>query len=127
MTASDSFDRNALLAKLGGDEDFVRGLLAVALRTSGAVPAQLRAACAAADLDALAKLAHKVKGTAGDLVAEPLRVQARDAELAARGADPGAIALSLDLADALERLLVDLRHASTGALADRGDTAAKRI
>ena len=114
MTAPDSFDRNALLAKLGGDDEFVRGLLGVALRTSGTLPTDLRNACAAADFTALARIAHKVKGTAGDLVAEPLRAQARDAELAARAADPGAIELNLALADALDGLLEDLRRACAG-------------
>jgi HPt (histidine-containing phosphotransfer) domain-containing protein len=109
-TAPASFDWNALVAKLGGDEDFVRSLLGVALRTSGSLPGELRTACAAADFAALARIAHKVKGTAGDLVAEPLRLQARDAELAARASDPGAFGLGLHVADALDGLLDDLRR-----------------
>ena len=111
-----TFDWDALLEKLGGDEDFVLSLLGVALRSNEALPAQLREASAGGDLATLAKLAHKVKGTAGDLVAAPLQSRARDVELAARGQEPTAIALNLELADALERLLDEVR----GVLAARG-------
>ena len=114
MAAYTSFDWNALLDKLGGDAGFVRGLLAVALRSTRAAPGELREACAAADYERLARLAHKVKGTAGDLVAEPLRLQASDAELAARRHDVSAIGRNLALADALDALLAEIQVASTG-------------
>ena len=111
-----TFDWCALIDKLGGDEDFVLGLLEVALRSNEPLPAELRAAGRAGDLGALARVAHKVKGTAGDLVALPLQSRAREAELAARSGEPAAIALGAGLADALEALLVELR----ALLATRG-------
>ena len=70
---------------------------------------------ARADFASLAGLAHKVKGTAGDLVATGLQARAREAEHAARSADPGAIGLNLDLADQLEELLEEIRTAVAGA------------
>jgi HPt (histidine-containing phosphotransfer) domain-containing protein len=109
------FDWDALLGKLGGDADFVRQLLVVALRSNETVPAELREACATSDLPRLARLAHKVKGTAGDLVADALGSRAHEAELAARAGGPGAVDLNLELATALEVLLDDLRKAATSA------------
>ena len=105
-----TFDWNALVDKMGGDEDFVRSLLAVAVRSSAALPAELRGASAARDLAGLARLAHKIKGTAGDLVATQLQSRAGETELAARASDPGAVGLGLALAEALERLLDELRR-----------------
>jgi HPt (histidine-containing phosphotransfer) domain-containing protein len=110
-----TFDGAALLDKFGGDEGFVRGLLAVVLRTGESWPTQLREAGARSDLASLAALAHKVKGTAGDLVAADLQARARDAELAARAADPAAVGLGHALADTLEVTLAEIRTAVTEA------------
>lgn len=110
-----TFDGDALLDKFGGDQDFVRGLLEVVLRTGESWPMALRDAGARADFAGLAGLAHKVKGTAGDLVATDLQARARDAEHAARSADPVAIGLNLALADTLEDLLAEIRTAVAGA------------
>ena len=112
VTTYRTFDRESLLDKLGGDEEFVRSLLGVAVRSSGTLPTELRNACATADFATLARLAHKVKGTAGDLVADALQQRARNAELAARASEPGAIALNLDLADALDEFLDEVRSAA---------------
>jgi len=106
------FDWNALVEKLGGDDAFVRTLLGIALRSSQQMPGELRNASAAADFAALARIAHKVKGTAGDLVAGDLQKRARDTELAARESNPDAIALGLQLADALDMLLAEIRSIS---------------
>ena len=109
-----TFDPQALLDKFGGDGDFVRSLLGVTLRSSAALPTELRTACAAADFATLARLAHKVKGTAGDIVATELQARAREAELAARALEPEAIALSLGLADTVEEFLAEVRNAASG-------------
>jgi HPt (histidine-containing phosphotransfer) domain-containing protein len=109
VTTTRTFDYRALLDRFGGDEEFARSLLGVALRSSGTLPTELRNACAAADFATLARLAHKVKGTAGDLVATTLQSRARDAELAARASDPGAIALNLGLAAVLDEFLEEVR------------------
>ena len=111
MTSFNTFDPPGLLEKFGGDGEFVRSLLGVTLRSSGTLPTDIRNACAAADFATLATLAHKVKGTAGDIVATTLQSQARAAELAARAADPGAIGLGLELADTVDEFLAEVRSA----------------
>jgi HPt (histidine-containing phosphotransfer) domain-containing protein len=105
-----TFDWHALLDKLGGDEAFVHGLLAVALRSNAAMPAELRAAADLGDCDRMMHLAHKVKGTAGDLCAGALRAQAAAAESAAREGSDTASTLNRELANAVETLLGDLRR-----------------
>jgi two-component system sensor histidine kinase/response regulator len=119
VTTFRTFDPEALLDKFGGDEEFIRSLLGVTLHSSGTLPTELRAACAAADFGALARLAHKVKGTAGDIVATTLQSCAREAELAARASDPNAIALNLELADTVEEFLGDVRSAMARPSAPR--------
>ena len=104
-----TFNWDALLDKLGGDEEFVGSLLAVALNSNTSMPADLRAACASVNFADLARLAHKVKGTAGDLVADELRERAREAELSAREGKPEALQLGQGLADALDEFLAELR------------------
>jgi HPt (histidine-containing phosphotransfer) domain-containing protein len=104
-----TFDGQALLDKLGGDREFVLQLLGVALRSSVTLPGELRSACGDGDYERIAKLAHKVKGTAGDMVAEPLRELARDTELAARDSKPESVAMGLALAAALDEFLAELR------------------
>lgn len=106
-----TFDRQALVVKLGGDAEFVRGLLAVALQSNERMPGELRAAADRADCDAIARLAHKVKGTAGDLVATVLRERAAGAEMAARLHAGDAAALARALADEVDALLAELRLA----------------
>jgi HPt (histidine-containing phosphotransfer) domain-containing protein len=106
---SGAFDRRALAGKFGGDEALVRGLLEIALRTSRRLPGELRDASARGDCAGLARLAHTVKGTAGDLVAVELCNRARDTERAARESNPTAPALGVQLADAVDVLLADLQ------------------
>lgn len=103
------FDWNALVEKFGGDQAIVRTLVGIALRSSQQVPGELRSACAGADFATLARIAHKVKGTAGDLVAADLQARARDTEIAARESSPAALVLALQLADALDELLAEIR------------------
>jgi len=110
-----TFDGAALLEKFGGDEAFVRALCDVVVRTGSRWPADLRETSARVDLAGLAALAHKVKGTAGDLVATELHARARDTELAARAEDPAAVGLGLSLADEFDTLLEEIRTAFTGA------------
>jgi len=106
-----TFDRQALIDKLGGDAEFVHGLLAVALQSNERMPGELRAAADRADCDAIARLAHKVKGTAGDIVATILRERAAGAEMAARLDAADAAALASALADEVDALLAELRLA----------------
>jgi HPt (histidine-containing phosphotransfer) domain-containing protein len=109
------FDWPALVAKLGGDEVFARALLGVAQRSSAAMPADLRAAAAGTEFDAMARLAHKVKGTAGDICANQLRAVASAAEQAARQGSPESPARLRDVADHLDGLLRDLESVAAAA------------
>jgi HPt (histidine-containing phosphotransfer) domain-containing protein len=108
-----SFDWAALLAKFDGDEAFARGLLGIVQRTNAAMPADLRAAAAAGDFAVMARLAHKVKGTAGDICATRLRAQAEAAELSSRQSLPAATGQLGELADSLHALLQDLQSVAT--------------
>ena len=103
-----NIDYEALLRKLEGDESFAHALLGIARRSTAPLPGELRTACAATDYAALARIAHKIKGTAGDLVAQPLQDSAREAELAARAAQPDAVALNLQLAAAVDAFLGEI-------------------
>jgi HPt (histidine-containing phosphotransfer) domain-containing protein len=118
MTDSDAakyrlVDWSSLVAKFGGDAAIASTLLGIAQRSSAAMPAELRAAAAAADCDSLARLAHKLKGTTGDICAHVVREQATATELAARAASPTAVNRANDLADALDALLLELQSVAT--------------
>lgn len=102
-------DWPALVAKFDGDATIASGLLGIAQRSSATMPADLRAAAVAGDMDGMARLAHKLKGTAGDICAPALREQALTAELAARAAAPESAAAARALADALDELLQELQ------------------
>ena len=109
MAASGSIDWDALLAKLGGDAGVLRELLEVVIATHQTAPDDLRAASRQEDFAAIERLAHRTKGTAGDLVAAQCLALGRATELAARNHEPAARDLVLQLADALEVLLRDVR------------------
>jgi HPt (histidine-containing phosphotransfer) domain-containing protein len=107
-----SIDWPALVDKLGGDETLAATLLGIAQRSSAAMPADLRAAADAANFDAMSRLAHKLKGTCGDICAQALREQAAATELAARASAPDAAGRARDLADALDAFLLELQAAA---------------
>jgi HPt (histidine-containing phosphotransfer) domain-containing protein len=67
-------------------------------------------------MESMARLAHKLKGTAGDICAPALREQALVTELAARSAAPATPAAAFALADALDALMLELqaRPAASG-------------
>lgn len=108
-------DWSALVAKFGGDETIASTLLGIAHRSSTALPDDLRTAAAAADCATLARLAHKLKGTTGDICAHAVREQAAATELAARAESPAAVDRARDLADAVDALLHELQSAAAAA------------
>lgn len=114
-TTYKNFDWSALVDKLAGDETFARALLAVAQRSSAAMPADLRAAASGSDFEVMARLAHKLKGTAGDICAASVREQAAAAEQSARQASPETAGQLRVLADSVDSLLLDLQSASVAA------------
>lgn len=102
-------DWTGLQARYGATPAFLDRLLSLPAKHYSNTPAQLRAASGAGDLGQLRELAHSMKGMAGNLLAEPLRAAAEDAEIAAReGRAADAAALANLVADQLERLLQEI-------------------
>jgi HPt (histidine-containing phosphotransfer) domain-containing protein len=108
-----SIDWPALVDKLGGDETLASTLLDIAQRSSAAMPADLRGAADPANFDTISRLAHKLKGTCGDICAHALREQAAATELAARASAPDAASRARDLADTLDAFLHELQAAAS--------------
>jgi len=73
-------DRAAALARLGGNERLLRSVAAEFTQDYAACATTLRQALAAGDLDAARRLAHTVKGVAGNIAADALAAAARDLE-----------------------------------------------
>ena len=109
MSSHPAIKWHELFSKFGHDAGFVKDLLGVVVETNCSVPASLREAARSSDLPTIEKLAHRVKGTAGDLVAHACQDLARQTELAARDAEPSTTVLSLQLADALDAMLDEVR------------------
>jgi HPt (histidine-containing phosphotransfer) domain-containing protein len=105
-------DWPALVDKFGGDEATAAMLLGIAQRSTAPMPADLRTAAAAADCAAIARLAHKLKGTTGDICAPTVREQAAATELAARASAPETADRARELAGAVDALLLELQAAA---------------
>jgi|GEM_PF-1705913 len=108
-------DWDALLERYKGKPAFIRKLLDTVERVHQASPGELVQLAEAADqadnLERLAFLAHGMKGSAGNLMAEDLRSLAQETEHAAReGRVADAKALSLRLSLAVEQLLADIQR-----------------
>jgi CheY-like chemotaxis protein len=107
--SGESIDWAGLEARYRGQPGFVDKLASSVLAHDRATPGQLRAAVAAQDWERLAFLAHDLKGTGGNMMAQPLYELARQTEDAVRG-NTAALPTELEglveqLAVALERLL----------------------
>jgi len=101
-----SVDWTDLDGHYAGRPDFVVRLLGTVLDVHAETPGALRAAAAAGDVQAIGRLAHKVRGSAGNLYLDSLRQLGTDTERAAAApgeADP--VALALALAEAVDALL----------------------
>lgn len=105
--SSDAINWAELGAKFCDDPAFIADLLRVVIATNAGVPAVLRNAARAGDLDEVARLAHRIKGMAGDLVAPGCHALAVEVEAAARERRPEAAGLTLRLADSLDAVLAE--------------------
>jgi HPt (histidine-containing phosphotransfer) domain-containing protein len=101
-------DWPALLARYGNRQSFIEKLAAIAGEDHKNTPADLRAAVSARDMPALVFLAHALKSTAGNLLAQDVQSLAIRAEAAARADNEEAIALAGELADSVTALLAEL-------------------
>jgi PAS domain S-box-containing protein len=103
-------DRAALAIRHAGRPDFVQNLMALVLQSNADTAARLRAAARDGDLDHIVFLAHRAKGTLGNLSVTSLQRQAELTELAARQRAPDAPDHAHGLADGFDRLLAELRN-----------------
>ncbi|MDP2823132.1 MAG: Hpt domain-containing protein, partial [Sulfuritalea sp.] len=105
-------DWQALLAQYSGREAFVAKLASLALTGQQETPAKLRAAAGQGDWQALAFVAHSLKGVGGNLMAPGVQDLAARTERAAKSAQPEAAELATELAaelaDQVEALLAEL-------------------
>jgi protein-histidine pros-kinase len=96
---------------LDGDEEAVQQLLQIYFRDIGKTFAALRQARERRDLEALARLAHSIKGSVGVFFAERAASAAKTVERLAGAGDPGAIGEPLsELLSELDRLSRILRQ-----------------
>jgi PAS domain S-box-containing protein len=101
-------DSAALSRRYRNKQAFIDRLLATAAETHAKTPVRLRQAIVEQDLDALAFVAHKLKGTAGNLAAARLHALAASTEEAARAGRADAWQLAGELAAAVDALLDEL-------------------
>lgn len=103
-------DWAAVAASLGATEAFLDQLAASLLKNLGPKPGALRSAVQQGDLPALMREAHSIKGVAGNLRAEAALAMARRVESAARQGHRACLEQALDLAEAVEQMLVSARQ-----------------
>ncbi len=104
-SAAAPLDWEGLAARYRGPPEFLDRLARLAVESHGETPAKLRRWAAEGDLEPIGREAHTLKGLAGNLMAAEAEDLALRTQLAARGNDPRALPLALDLATAVERML----------------------
>jgi PAS domain S-box-containing protein len=81
------FDQDGLLQRIGGDLEFAKSLASRFLAEVPPKIQQLNVAVATGDLEAATKLAHAIKGAAGNLGGPAVQNCAKSLELAGKGED----------------------------------------
>ncbi len=94
-----------LMSRYGNREGFVTHLVETIRSSQANTPAKLRAAAESKDMPQLSSLAHTLKGTAGNLMADTLRDLAARTERAAQSGAGEAATLARQLATILEETL----------------------
>ena len=103
------FDPAELLDRLGGDEELMAEIITLFLDDSPRLRRELVASCDGGDAPALARLAHTIRGVAGNFGIAALGEAARELEVAARDFPPDHWPAPLGrLQSALERSLATL-------------------
>ncbi|WP_347248247.1 Hpt domain-containing protein [Zoogloea sp.] len=97
--------RDKLESRYAGRAAFVERLLGVFASTHAPLSGELRRAVENGDALGIARLAHQIKGSAGNVMDSDLQLLAQRTEHAAREMRPEGIELALDLADALDLTL----------------------
>ena len=83
-TMGSSIDQNELLARCMGNRALVEKLIGAFIQTIPIEKLAIQSAIAIGDLTAVARIAHKLCGTAANMCAMPLSDSARQVEQAAR-------------------------------------------
>ena len=103
-----TIDWHALEARFPGKVDFIRRLLGVFIQSQTPTVANLRAAAASGDIGAIAPIAHPLKSSSGNIMANALMALALRTEQASRQSQPEALSLAEELATALEATLAEI-------------------
>lgn len=103
-----TIDWHALEARFPGKADFIRRLLGVFIQSQTPTVATLRAAAASGDIGAIAPIAHPLKSSSGNIMANALMALALRTEQASRQSLPEALPLAEELATALEATLAEV-------------------
>ncbi|MBS0354525.1 MAG: response regulator [Proteobacteria bacterium] len=103
-----TIDWQALDSRFPGKADFIRRLLGVFIQSQTPTVATLRAAAASGDISAIAPIAHPLKSSSGNIMANALMALALRAEQASRQSQPEALTLAEELATALEATLAEI-------------------
>ncbi len=98
-------DWQAVADRLRAPPAFVRQLARAIVSNLGPKPQSLRAAAVAADLQAIAREAHSIKGVAGNVGAQSVFELARATECAARDGHPEAVGLAEALAVSTQSMI----------------------
>jgi CheY-like chemotaxis protein/HPt (histidine-containing phosphotransfer) domain-containing protein len=111
-------DWQALHACHHGKTAFILKIAKTVADGHAETPQQLRHLAETGDFDALAFLAHKLKGVTGNLFAASALALATTTEAAAKVKDPQSLPLAGQLADQFDRVLAELtRHIAAGTQA----------
>jgi|APMI01.1.fsa_nt_gi CheY-like chemotaxis protein/HPt (histidine-containing phosphotransfer) domain-containing protein len=97
-----------LETRYAGKPEFVGKLLALFTSSQTPMVERLRMAAANGEAESLARLAHSLKGSAGNIMARSLTDLAFETEHAARDNRPELTILASDLADGLEATLTEI-------------------
>jgi CheY-like chemotaxis protein len=103
------FDHAEAMAQFGDDPAFLAEIINIFIEESAELEAEGNAALDAGDLDALGRVAHRLKGASGQMTAEQARQAAYEIEMAAKvGDEDGIDVLWKELGEALARIRVVL-------------------
>ena len=103
-TRSRLIDYTTLMQRFDGREEFVAKLMRSALDYYQDAPQRLEQLIAHRDFAGIERISHSLKSTGGNLVAADLTILAQQTNAAARLED----AATLEIAEALHRMLIDL-------------------
>lgn len=110
MAGAAIIDWDGLVVQFKGQEGVVVRIAGTVLRTQADAPRQLRELTGKRDYEALARLAHSLKGMGGNLMAGQVFELGKQADLAAREKSEEALHLAERLAQAMEALLEELER-----------------